>query len=55
MFHDLPEAVIGKIMTKLQLEIYLPNDVIIEAGTPGDSMYLLTTGTVSVYAGGAEA
>lgn len=45
---DLPEQLISKIITHLKIEVYLPNDVIVKAGTPGDSMYFISSGTVMV-------
>lgn len=36
------------IITNLKEEIYLPNDVIIKAGTPGDCLYFLNSGTACV-------
>ncbi|XP_053681754.1 potassium voltage-gated channel subfamily H member 1-like [Sabethes cyaneus] len=49
LFEDLPESLIEDIVDSLKYEIYLENDVITEAGTIGDALYLLASGTVAVY------
>ncbi|XP_044758494.1 potassium/sodium hyperpolarization-activated cyclic nucleotide-gated channel 2-like isoform X2 [Coccinella septempunctata] len=45
---DLPTKVLGDVLTHLKSEVFLPNDVIIRAGAPGDCMYFLSSGTVLV-------
>lgn len=35
-------------MAHLRSEIYLPNDIIIKAGTIGDCMYFISNGTVAI-------
>lgn len=37
-----------EVISNLKSEVFLPNDIIVKAGTPGDCMYFLETGTVSV-------
>lgn len=44
----LPPNVINKVITKLKTEIFLPNDIIIKAGSTADCMYFLGTGTCCV-------
>uniref|UniRef100_A0A182QEK8 Cyclic nucleotide-binding domain-containing protein n=1 Tax=Anopheles farauti TaxID=69004 RepID=A0A182QEK8_9DIPT len=50
LFKNLPYFVLTDIVNCLRLEIYLQDDVIIAAGSYGDSMYFLAAGTVAVYA-----
>ncbi|XP_035778139.1 potassium/sodium hyperpolarization-activated cyclic nucleotide-gated channel 1-like [Anopheles albimanus] len=50
LFKNLPYSILADIVDCLQLEVYLEGDVIIAAGSYGDSMYFLATGTVAVYA-----
>ncbi|XP_017779938.1 PREDICTED: potassium/sodium hyperpolarization-activated cyclic nucleotide-gated channel 3-like isoform X2 [Nicrophorus vespilloides] len=49
IFDDIPMAIICKIIYNMKQEIYLPSDVIVSAGTVGDSMYFIASGTVAVY------
>lgn len=48
-FRNLPLTLLVRIVSCLTLEIYLVNDVIVRANTPGDSMYFISSGTVAVY------
>lgn len=48
ILQDLPENIVSEIVAHLKSEIYLPNDVIIKAGTLGDCMYFISSGTVAV-------
>ncbi|XP_049284757.1 potassium/sodium hyperpolarization-activated cyclic nucleotide-gated channel 3-like [Anopheles funestus] len=50
LFKNLPYFILTDIVNCLRLEIYLQDDVIIAAGSYGDSMYFLAMGTVAVYA-----
>uniref|UniRef100_A0AAG5DSJ5 Cyclic nucleotide-binding domain-containing protein n=1 Tax=Anopheles atroparvus TaxID=41427 RepID=A0AAG5DSJ5_ANOAO len=50
LFKNLPYFILADIVNCLQLEVYLEDDVIIAAGSYGDSMYFLAAGTVAVYA-----
>ncbi|XP_058835152.1 uncharacterized protein LOC131692238 [Topomyia yanbarensis] len=55
LFHGLPQALMEDIVDKLKYEIYLEDDVIIKAGTLGDSLYMIASGTAAVYSrGGTE-
>lgn len=45
---ELPQDVVMEVISHLKSEVFLPNDIIVKAGTPGDCMYFLETGTVSV-------
>ncbi|XP_038111108.1 potassium/sodium hyperpolarization-activated cyclic nucleotide-gated channel 4 [Culex quinquefasciatus] len=49
MFKGFPPTLIEDIVDSFTYEIYLENDVLIEAGTRGDSMYFLASGTAAVY------
>ncbi|GJQ76176.1 hypothetical protein Trydic_g1920 [Trypoxylus dichotomus] len=48
ILQDLPDDVVSEIVSHLRSEIYLPNDIIIKAGTVGDCMYFIASGTVAV-------
>lgn len=48
-FRNLPLTLLVRIVSCLNLEIFLVNDVIVRANTPGDSMYFISSGTVAVY------
>lgn len=48
-FKNLPHQVILSIVSRLKPVIYLANDVIVEAGTPGKSMFFVHRGSVAVY------
>ncbi|KAI4467253.1 i[[h]] channel isoform e [Holotrichia oblita] len=48
ILQDLPENLVNLIVSHLKSEIYLPNDIIIKAGTDGDCMYFIASGTVAV-------
>ncbi|XP_018318299.1 potassium/sodium hyperpolarization-activated cyclic nucleotide-gated channel 1 [Mycetomoellerius zeteki] len=48
IFKNLPRNVLQSIVKNLKFELYLPNDVIIKAGTQGDCMFFLSSGTVAV-------
>ncbi|XP_052898661.1 potassium/sodium hyperpolarization-activated cyclic nucleotide-gated channel 3-like [Anopheles moucheti] len=50
LFKNLPYFILTDIVNCLRLEIYLQDDMIITAGSYGDSMYFLAMGTVAVYA-----
>lgn len=45
---NLPHHLVAEILANLVLEVFLPNDVIVKAGTSGDCMYFLSCGTVCV-------
>lgn len=48
-FKNLPLALIVRIVSSLRSEIFLVNDVIVKANTPGNSMFFIATGTVAVF------
>lgn len=49
MLKDLPTNILNEIAKRLKLEVFLPNDIIIKAGTFGDAMYFILYGTVAVF------
>ncbi|XP_055593775.1 potassium/sodium hyperpolarization-activated cyclic nucleotide-gated channel 4-like [Uranotaenia lowii] len=49
LFKNLPHTLIEDIVDRLVLEIFLENDVIIEAGRYGNAMYFIASGTAGVY------
>lgn len=48
IFKNLPKNVLQSIVKNLKFEIYLPNEVIVKAGSHGDCMFFLSSGTVAV-------
>lgn len=46
---DLPPIVTAGMVPCLRQEVFLPNDIIVKAGTIGDCMYFIHCGTVAVY------
>ncbi|RZC37629.1 potassium/sodium hyperpolarization-activated cyclic nucleotide-gated channel 1-like [Asbolus verrucosus] len=48
-FRDLPLNLLIRIVSCLHSEIYLTNDVVVKAASPGHCMYFISTGTVAVY------
>jgi hypothetical protein len=48
-FRDLPLNLLVRIVSCLRSEIYLTNDVVVKANSPGNCMYFISTGTVAVY------
>lgn len=49
VFKELPIYVLRDIISNLKQEVFMPNDIIVKAGTAGDCMYFLRKGTVAVY------
>lgn len=48
-FNNLPLLLLARIVALLKSEIFLTNDVIMQAGQPGNCMYFIATGTVAIY------
>lgn len=48
-FQGLPTSILVRVVSHLKVVIVLSNDVIIRAGTDGDSMFFISFGTVAVY------
>ncbi|KAL6254947.1 hypothetical protein P5V15_014289 [Pogonomyrmex californicus] len=46
IFYNLPRNVFGDLINSLKPVIYLKEDVIYKAGTEGDCMYIISSGTV---------
>lgn len=49
LFNHLPESVVVQLTNALRTEIYMSGDKIVKAGTRGESLYFITSGTVAVY------
>ncbi|KAJ8956732.1 hypothetical protein NQ318_014088 [Aromia moschata] len=49
IFKQLPEHILMKVVAHLRSEIFLPGDVIVSAGTPGNCMFFIYHGTVAVF------
>lgn len=49
ILRDLPTTLLYRIVMSLQVEYYLPKDLIVQEGDIGDGMYFIFTGTVAVY------
>lgn len=48
IFQDLPRNILTLIVTNLKPELYLAKDMIIKAGTQGECMFFLSSGTVAI-------
>ncbi|KAL7301338.1 hypothetical protein TKK_0006070 [Trichogramma kaykai] len=48
IFHNLPKNILTLVVTHLKRELYLAKDMIIKAGTQGDCMFFLSSGTVAI-------
>ncbi|KAH0564695.1 hypothetical protein KQX54_013482 [Cotesia glomerata] len=48
-FKHIPSSILPQVVMHLKSEIYLANDVLVKAGTIGDALYYIITGTVGVY------
>ncbi|XP_032682375.1 potassium/sodium hyperpolarization-activated cyclic nucleotide-gated channel 1-like [Odontomachus brunneus] len=48
IFKSLPRHILQSIVKNLKFELYLPNEVIIKAGSHGDCMFFLSSGTVAI-------
>lgn len=48
-FKNLPVSLLVRIVTVLQMETFMTNDVILKYDSQGDCMYFIGTGTVAIY------
>ncbi|XP_026470702.1 potassium/sodium hyperpolarization-activated cyclic nucleotide-gated channel 1-like [Ctenocephalides felis] len=48
LFHNLPKEVLSAITINMEPMIFLPNDVLVRAGSQGTCMYFLVSGTVTI-------
>ncbi|XP_045477534.1 potassium/sodium hyperpolarization-activated cyclic nucleotide-gated channel 1-like [Harmonia axyridis] len=48
IFEDVPTKILGEVLSHLKSEVFLPNDIIISAGSPSECMYFIASGTVAV-------
>ncbi|KAJ8673833.1 hypothetical protein QAD02_005095 [Eretmocerus hayati] len=48
IFQDLPKNILALIVSNLKAELYLAKDMIIKAGTQGECMFFLSSGTVAI-------
>ncbi|KAL0125909.1 hypothetical protein PUN28_004760 [Cardiocondyla obscurior] len=53
-FNNLPFSLLTRIVALIKSEIFLTNDVIVRANTPGDCMYFIASGTVAIYTGSGK-
>lgn len=49
LFRHVPQIVVTQLADALHSEIYITNDVLIEAGTRGDALYIISSGTVAIF------
>lgn len=49
LFKHLPKNIIIQLTGALQSEIYIAGDEIVKAGTRGEALYFISSGTVAVY------
>lgn len=49
LFRHLPDTVIVQLTNSLHSKIYMTGDEIVRAGTRGEALYFISSGTVAVY------
>ncbi|KAM0728266.1 Potassium/sodium hyperpolarization-activated cyclic nucleotide-gated channel 2 [Formica fusca] len=49
LFGHLPQLVVTQLISSVCSEIFMPNDALVRAGTRGDALYFIASGTVAVY------
>ncbi|KAK0182317.1 hypothetical protein PV327_000468 [Microctonus hyperodae] len=49
LFRNIPHDIIASIVSNLRMELYLPNELIVKAGSQGDCMFFLGAGSVAVF------
>ncbi|XP_014473811.1 PREDICTED: potassium/sodium hyperpolarization-activated cyclic nucleotide-gated channel 1-like [Dinoponera quadriceps] len=49
LFRHLPQTIVTQLADALHSEIFITNDVLIKAGTRGDALYIVASGTVAVF------
>ncbi|KOC70603.1 Potassium/sodium hyperpolarization-activated cyclic nucleotide-gated channel 2 [Habropoda laboriosa] len=49
LFKHLPETVVIQLSSALRSEIYMTGDEVVKAGTRGEALYFVSSGTVAVY------
>ncbi|XP_011157224.2 potassium/sodium hyperpolarization-activated cyclic nucleotide-gated channel 2 [Solenopsis invicta] len=49
VFRYLPQAVVTQLVDAVYSEIFMPNDALVKAGTRGEALYFIASGTVAVY------
>nr|XP_022917192.1 potassium/sodium hyperpolarization-activated cyclic nucleotide-gated channel 1-like [Onthophagus taurus] len=49
IFHNLPMEIVMKLSNNFKHEIYLHNDVIIQANTPAEEILFIVTGMAAIY------
>lgn len=45
----MPQLVVTQLISSVCSEIFMPNDALVRAGTRGDALYFIASGTVAVY------
>lgn len=48
LFRGIPKLILEQIVSCLKLEIFFPGDVIIQAGTVGDCMFFISSGSAEI-------
>lgn len=48
LFQSSDEAFVTAVLTRLNVEVFLQNEIIIESGTKGDRMYFIARGKVAI-------
>ncbi|CAK9817140.1 Potassium/sodium hyperpolarization-activated cyclic nucleotide-gated channel 4 [Anthophora plagiata] len=49
LFKHLPQTVVIQLSSSLRSEIYMPGDEIVKAGSRGEALYFVSSGTVAIY------
>lgn len=48
LFQGMSKSIVGTVVACLKQEVFLPNDVILTAGTTAEAMYFISYGTVAI-------
>lgn len=49
LFKHLPDTVIVQLTSAIKSEIFMAGDEVVNAGSRGDALYFISSGTVAVY------
>lgn len=54
LFREIPRLILEQIVSCLKLEIFFPGDIIIQAGTFGECMFFISSGTAEIISASGE-
>lgn len=49
LFGHLPQLIVIQLLGAVSSEIFMSNDALVKAGTRGEALYFVASGTVAVY------